>query len=794
MAETRPTSEQIRFRSQYTGDHVLDTYLESAEKGGRSIPDLLDDLFDGAGAFRGDQFEFRYEPSADELQVRIGTFADPNTGWSTITSFFRTPGTFNASTSYKNFDIVNTSDGNVYIVSGLTSDTTFASEAAFTASANTSLIVDTATAQAWASKTDGQVASTDYSAKAYAIGGTGIDNVVGSAKDWAIKTSATVDGVNYSAKYWATQADVATVAGISGNITTVAGISSNVTTVAGVASNVTTVAGVASDIPTVAASATDIGTVAANITDVNAFADTYFISASAPGSPTEGDLWYDTVNNAVKVYNGSQFITVAAADVIAINDISDITITSLTTGEVLRYNGSSWVNATLTEADIVSRSAPSLTGNLTTTGLIDGRDVAADGAKLDGIESGADVTDSANVASAGGLLASNNLSDVAVVGTARDNLGLGSMSTQNNNAVNIDGGAIDGTVIGGSTPAGATFTTLGATGNVTFDGTTFYVSAGGNNVGIGTTTPSVSYKLDVAGAVNATSYTGSGASLTSVNAATLGGSSKDQSATATTIVERDSNADINARLVRQSFGDQGTISGGMVFRINNTTDNYLRVCNSTSAIRTYLGVGTLQTPEFAGVTVGGNAVWHSGNDGSGSGLDADTLDGVQGANYMRQDAAAYKTAGSLRFNDNIACTFGSGTDMEVFHNGTHNYVDLNVGNLYVRDGATTRYTFERTTGNFTATGNVTAFSDERLKSDVATLDGSKVYEMRGVSYIKDGRFGSGVIAQEMERVAPELVFENGEYKSVAYGNIVGYLIEAIKDLKAEIEELKGKNE
>ena len=60
-------------------------------------------------------------------------------------------------------------------------------------------------------------------------------------------------------------------------------------------------------------------------------------------------------------------------------------------------------------------------------------------------------------------------------------------------------------------------------------------------------------------------------------------------------------------------------------------------------------------------------------------------------------------------------------------------------------------------GNGNVTGNVTAFSDERLKSDIETLDGSKVYEMRGVSFIKNGLAGSGVIAQELEKVAPELV-------------------------------------
>ena len=95
------------------------------------------------------------------------------------------------------------------------------------------------------------------------------------------------------------------------------------------------------------------------------------------------------------------------------------------------------------------------------------------------------------------------------------------------------------------------------------------------------------------------------------------------------------------------------------------------------------------------------------------------------------------------------------------------------------------------TGTFTATGDLVAYSDEKLKSNVKTLDGSKVYDMHGVSFDKDGEKGSGVIAQELEKVAPELIHDKGEYKAVAYGNISGYLIEAIKDLKAEIEELKS---
>ena len=102
-------------------------------------------------------------------------------------------------------------------------------------------------------------------------------------------------------------------------------------------------------------------------------------------------------------------------------------------------------------------------------------------------------------------------------------------------------------------------------------------------------------------------------------------------------------------------------------------------------------------------------------------------------------------------------------------------------------------------GAATFNNDVTAFSDERLKSNIITIPDalSKVSEMRGVHYVRDatGKDSTGVIAQEMQKVAPELVLtaedEMGTL-SVNYGNITGYLIEAIKELKAEIEDLKAR--
>ena len=95
-------------------------------------------------------------------------------------------------------------------------------------------------------------------------------------------------------------------------------------------------------------------------------------------------------------------------------------------------------------------------------------------------------------------------------------------------------------------------------------------------------------------------------------------------------------------------------------------------------------------------------------------------------------------------------------------------------------------------GAATFNNDVTAFSDERLKSNIETIDQAlnKVGQMRGVTFERDGRKGTGVIAQEVQKVMPEVVHDEGEYMSVAYGNLVGVLIEAVKELKAEVEELK----
>lgn len=79
---------------------------------------------------------------------------------------------------------------------------------AFVTEANAQAVdvnADAVLAEEWASKTTGNVDNTDYSSKAWAIGGTGVSDTAsrGAAKEWAIETSGTVDGTEFSAKEYA---------------------------------------------------------------------------------------------------------------------------------------------------------------------------------------------------------------------------------------------------------------------------------------------------------------------------------------------------------------------------------------------------------------------------------------------------------------------------------------------------------------------------------------------------------------------------------------------------------------
>ena len=129
----------------------------------------------------------------------------------------------------------------------------------------------------------------------------------------------------------------------------------------------------------------------------------------------------------------------------------------------------------------------------------------------------------------------------------------------------------------------------------------------------------------------------------------------------------------------------------------------------------------------------------------------------------------------------------------------------NSGNFIFRNQSGSENTIISAGGGITTTGNITAYSDIRLKKDVKTIENAldKVCKLRGVEYtrISNDEREIGVIAQEVKEVVPELVeikensdsFGKGmkDAHVMKYENTVGLLIEAIKELKEELKELRG---
>lgn len=138
-------------------------------------------------------------------------------------------------------------------------------------------------------------------------------------------------------------------------------------------------------------------------------------------------------------------------------------------------------------------------------------------------------------------------------------------------------------------------------------------------------------------------------------------------------------------------------------------------------------------------------------------------------------------------------TFANQSSTNTFTVGTSGYFVSN-GNVGI--GTATPTNRLQVQGAILASDNITAYSDIRLKEDVETISNAlqKVTSIRGVRYRKKDTedFAIGVIAQEVVDVIPEVVHYNSEYLSVAYGNMVGLLIEAVKELSAKVEDLENK--
>ena len=356
--------------------------------------------------------------------------------------------------------------------------------------------------------------------------------------------------------------------------------------------------------------------------------------------------------------------------------------------------------------------------------------------------------------------------------------------------------------------------------------------------------------VTVAGNVTASAFLGDGSNLTGL----FSGSYTDLSnkpdlsqyitnsggttgATANTVVKRDSGADIHCRLLRPNYTNQSNISGAIAFRINNSSDNYVRFCSDTAAIRTFLNVPTRTGGNASGtwgINITGNAATStSASSCSGNAASASTVT----INYHNNSNSTYQmlwgsgnsvygTGGiycnpysnriysaSIQVSDWLRTTGSSGWYSETYGGGMNmqdtTWVRVyNSKPLYVSN-------------QIAATGNVTAYySDIRLKEKLGDITNAldKVCSIDTLLYkhndlaksygYEGDRQQIGVSAQSVKKVCPEVIdrapfdiethetdgtqtSKSGEdYMTVNYGRLVPLLIESIKELKAEVETLK----
>jgi hypothetical protein len=264
---------------------------------------------------------------------------------------------------------------------------------------------------------------------------------------------------------------------------------------------------------------------------------------------------------------------------------------------------------------------------------------------------------------------------------------------------------------------------------------------------------------------------------------------------ATTVSRSGNTIDISSVNTTYSVGDGGLTQVNFTTTRRDKLDGIAASANNYSWQYDTSGNGSNESVTNGEVIRfnggGATSVTHSGNtitiSSTDTNTDTNTITSVGTSGNLSTGNITLQGSGATSVTKSGGTITISSTDTNTDTNTTYtngNGLSLS-GTTFLMSGSYS--------GTFTAT-EVCATSDERLKDNIETLDGNKVFDMRGVSFTMDEKESSGVIAQELEQIAPELIHEDQDgYKSVAYGNTVGYLIEAIKLLKEEIEELKSIN-
>lgn len=247
----------------------------------------------------------------------------------------------------------------------------------------------------------------------------------------------------------------------------------------------------------------------------------------------------------------------------------------------------------------------------------------------------------------------------------------------------------------------------------------------------------------------------------------------------------------------------------------NSSSGSLNLNTSSGANATFCssqGAGTLivgGSSQTGAITLGRSTASHTINLHTGATASGNTktlnlgTGGLSGSTTNITLGSEFGTIGTFNGNWTFAAT--------AFFQDAEHYLALTSGNAihnldstdywnYARAsntltlviGAVTRLTVDGS-GNLTASGNITSNSDARLKLEIETIESalSTVEALRGTRFLMNGKRQIGVVAQEVQAVLPEVVLENEDgYLSVAYGNLTAVLIEAVKELSAEVTMLK----
>jgi len=258
---------------------------------------------------------------------------------------------------------------------------------------------------------------------------------------------------------------------------------------------------------------------------------------------------------------------------------------------------------------------------------------------------------------------------------------------------------------------------------------------------------------------------------------------KNTGESTSTIVERTSNGYVHASYYNGSgtFSTSGASSGMGLFTGTNGTDTYGR-SYSAAAARALLNVAN-----------GANYITNNNQL-------------TNGAGYITSYTDTNTTYSAGRGLDLSGTTFQLETDLRdsISYIGydSSDYIQWS-NNAWTRTvvNGTERLRVDTAgidvSGRIVADSDITAYSDERLKKDIKTIEGAldKTKALRGVEFtrIADDSKSIGVVAQELEAILPELVLTDDEgMKSVNYAQITGLLIEAVKELSAKVDKLENK--